>query len=125
MAPRPSSSSTSTASSAARSAPKPRIIPCSSSREILSTSPKALSNPVRTLPMAESQHLAVKPNSGEDDATQSRTLRDYYIMLRERIWIALPLALLVSVGLGYFQSRATPMYRSTATVQFDKPETIV
>ena len=77
--------------------------------------------------MAESQHLAVKPqhSSGEDDATQSRTLRDYYIMLRERIWIALPLALLVSVGLGYFQSRATPMYRSTATVQFDKPETIV
>ena len=43
--------------------------------------------------MAESQHLAVKPqhSSGEDDATQSRTLRDYYIMLRERIWIALPL----------------------------------
>jgi len=77
--------------------------------------------------MAESPHLAVQPHnqSGEDDLTQSRTLRDYYIMLRERIWIALPLALLVSVGLGYFQSRATPMYSAKATIQFDKPETIV
>jgi len=41
----------------------------------------------------------------EDDMVQRRTLRDYYIMLRERVWIALPLALLVSVSYGYWKSR--------------------
>ena len=46
-------------------------------------------------------------------------------MLRERLWIALPLALLVSVGYGYWQTRAIPMYAATATMQFEKPETIV
>jgi polysaccharide biosynthesis transport protein len=78
--------------------------------------------------MAESQPIAIKSHIGggaEDAAIQSRTLRDYYIILRERIWIALPLALLVSIGLGYWQSRATPMYRSRATMQFEKPDTIV
>ena len=78
--------------------------------------------------MAELPPTALKPQTaggGEEEAIQSRTLRDYYIMLRERIWIALPLALLVSIGLGYWQSRATPMYSARATIQFEKPETIV
>jgi len=78
--------------------------------------------------MADTHPLAVKSHVGpgpDEEAIQSRTLRDYYIMLRERIWIALPLALLVSIGLGYWQSRAVPMYSAKATLQFEKPETIV
>ncbi|OIR03700.1 tyrosine-protein kinase CpsD [mine drainage metagenome] len=61
----------------------------------------------------------------EDEIVERRTLRDYYIILRERFWIAFPLALLVSLGVGYYQSRQTPMYMSTATMQFEKPDRIV
>ena len=61
----------------------------------------------------------------EDDVVERRTLRDYYIMLRERLWIALPLALLISVGYGYRQMQVTPMYAARATMQFEKPDTVV
>src|SRR6185312_11158494 len=61
----------------------------------------------------------------EDDAIQRRTFRDYYIILRERLWIALPLAVLVAVSVGYWQARVPAMYAATATMQFDKPSTIV
>jgi capsular exopolysaccharide synthesis family protein len=61
----------------------------------------------------------------DDEIIERRTLRDYYIILRERVWIALPIALLVSIGLGYYQSRETPMYQSKATMQFEKPDRIV
>jgi capsular exopolysaccharide synthesis family protein len=61
----------------------------------------------------------------EDDILERRTLRDYYIMLRERLWIALPLALLVSLSLAYYQLRETPMYMSWATMQFEKADRVV
>ncbi|MCR6657219.1 MAG: polysaccharide biosynthesis tyrosine autokinase [Opitutus sp.] len=66
---------------------------------------------------------AAHPSGARDDDSlvERRTLRDYYIILRERLWIALPLALLVAVPLGYFKARETPMYLSTATMQFEKP----
>ncbi len=64
------------------------------------------------------------PNSDEA-AVERRTLRDYYIMLRERLWIALPLALLIAVGYAYKQLQATPTYVSSATMQFEKPERIM
>ncbi|MBI4621887.1 MAG: polysaccharide biosynthesis tyrosine autokinase [Verrucomicrobia bacterium] len=61
----------------------------------------------------------------DEDAIERRTLRDYYIILRERLWIALPLALLISVGYGYKKMQVTPMYSATATMQFEKPDTVV
>src|SRR3954451_24221940 len=61
----------------------------------------------------------------EDEVAERRTLRDYYIILRERLWIALPLALLISIGYGYKQMQVTPMYSARATMQFEKPDTIV
>ncbi len=61
----------------------------------------------------------------DDEIIEHRTLRDYYIILRERLWIALPIALLISISLGYYQSRETPMYMSRATMQFEKPDKIV
>lgn len=61
----------------------------------------------------------------DDDVVERRTLRDYYVILRERIWIALPLALLVSIGFAYYKSRAVPMYQSTASMRIEKPETVV
>lgn len=66
-----------------------------------------------------------RSNVKEDEIIERRTLRDYYIILRERLWIALPLALIVAIGLAYYQSRAVPLYRSTATLQLDKPEKVV
>lgn len=65
------------------------------------------------------------PPAVEEDAVERRSLRDYYIILRERVWIALPLALMISIGMGYYQAREVPMYAATATMQFEKPETVV
>ena len=78
------------------------------------------------MPLADSPSKSTASAVREDDnLAERRTLRDYYIILRERLWIALPIALLVAVPLGYFRARETPMYSSTATMQFEKPETIV
>ncbi len=79
------------------------------------------------MPTAEMSPKSPPPAnaSREDEIVERRTLRDYYIILRERLWIALPLALLVAVPMGYFKARETPMYASTATMQFEKPETVV
>jgi len=61
----------------------------------------------------------------EDEIVERRTLRDYYIIVRERLWIALPLALLIAVGYGYKKLQVVPLYSATATMQFEKPDTIV
>lgn len=61
----------------------------------------------------------------DDDIIERRSLRDYYIILRERVWIALPLALLLAIGFVYYKSRAVPMYASTASMRIEKPETVV
>ena len=61
----------------------------------------------------------------DEPLSERRTLRDYYIIMRERLWIALPLAVLVALTVGYWQARETKMYASSATMQFEKPETIV
>ena len=61
----------------------------------------------------------------EDAAVERRTLRDYYIILREKLWIALPLALLVSLSLGYWKASQPKMYAATATMQFEKADTVV
>jgi polysaccharide biosynthesis transport protein len=68
-----------------------------------------------------------RPAHRPDDevAVERRTLRDYYIMLRERVWVALPLAVIVGVGFFYWQARKTPVYEAVATLQFEKPETVV
>ncbi|MEO6995245.1 MAG: polysaccharide biosynthesis tyrosine autokinase [Lacunisphaera sp.] len=64
-------------------------------------------------------------HGNDQQIIERRSLRDYYVMLRERLWIALPIALLVAISLGYYQARETPMYSSTATLQFERPERVV
>ncbi len=68
-----------------------------------------------------------RPAHGNDDdvAIERRTLRDYYIILRERIWVSLPIAVVVAVGFFYMQARKTPVYEAVASLQFEKPETVV
>jgi polysaccharide biosynthesis transport protein len=66
----------------------------------------------------------VPPNRDEEVAVERRTLRDYYIMMRERLWIALPLAVLVAVGYSYKKLQVTPQYAASATMQFEKPDRI-
>ncbi len=61
----------------------------------------------------------------EEHASEHRTIRDYLIILRERFWIALPLALLVAIGYAYLQGRQIRMYAAQATMQFEKPDTVV
>ena len=65
------------------------------------------------------------PRGRDENAVEHRTLRDYYIIVRERLWIALPLALLVALPMGYYQMQETPMYESHTTLQFERPEKIV
>src|SRR5690349_3423984 len=60
----------------------------------------------------------------DDHVVERKTLRDYYIILRERLWIALPVAILAAVGYGYYQMRETPMYSATATIQYEHAETV-
>ncbi len=71
--------------------------------------------------------LKAPSSSGHSNETLSerRTLRDYLIILRERLWIALPLAILVGVAVGYKQAKKTPIYQTQATLQIEKPEKIV
>jgi succinoglycan biosynthesis transport protein ExoP len=64
-------------------------------------------------------------NYDADPAIERRTLRDYYIILREHLWISLPLALVISVGFFYYQARKAPVYEAVASLQFEKPETVV
>jgi len=64
-------------------------------------------------------------HGNDHQVTERRTLRDYYVILRERLWIALPIALLAAISLGYYQARETPMYSSVATMQFERPERVV
>ena len=61
----------------------------------------------------------------EEPAVERRTLRDYYIILREKLWIALPLAILVSIGFGYYKASRPKLYAATATMQFEKADTLV
>ncbi len=77
-----------------------------------------------------SHHAAPAKHGGSlhgNDAhvSERRTLRDYYIILRERLWIALPVAVIVALGFGYYKAQETPMYASTATMQFERPERVV
>lgn len=74
---------------------------------------------------AHKSSAAHKSPEKEDDVIERRTLRDYYIILRERFWIALPLALVISIGMAFYQSRAIPLYRSFATLQIEKPEKVI
>ncbi len=73
------------------------------------------------LPPRPSPH----PQAREETPIERRTLRDYYIILREKMWIALPLAILVALGLGYWKASQPRMYQATATMQFEKPDTVV
>ena len=67
----------------------------------------------------------VSLHGNDEQVVERRTLRDYYIILRERVWIALPVALLVTLVYGYLQAKETPMFSATATMQFERPERIV
>ena len=64
-------------------------------------------------------------HGNDHQVSERRSLRDYLVILRERLWIALPLALLVALSVGYYQARVTPMYSSAATMQFERPERVV
>lgn len=64
-------------------------------------------------------------HGNDNQVIERRSLRDYYIILRERLWIALPVALLVALSWGYYKAQETPMYSSTATMQFERAERIV
>jgi succinoglycan biosynthesis transport protein ExoP len=79
-----------------------------------------MSDPANTKP-AKPAH---RPGD-EDNAIERRTMRDYYIILRERVWISLPIAAVVALGFFYMQARKTPIYEAVATLQFEKPETVV
>lgn len=75
--------------------------------------------PPNAPPKAPSLH------GNDSQVVERRSLRDYYVILRERVWVALPVALLVALSVGYMKAKETPMYSSTATMQFERPERVV
>ena len=69
------------------------------------------------LPSTSPDHSGRPSLHGNDNqVVERRSLRDYYVILRERLWIALPVALLVSLSTGYYKAQETEMYASTATM---------
>ena len=64
-------------------------------------------------------------HGNDNQVVERRSLRDYYVILRERLWIALPVALLVALSIGYYNAQETEMFSSTATMQFERPERVV
>ena len=64
-------------------------------------------------------------SNNEDDAIERRTLRDYYIILRERVWIAAPVAVLCALAVFYYQSREVPQFSSHASLKFEKSDRVV
>lgn len=76
-------------------------------------------------PPVKSPAPVVSPPGADERVTERRTLRDYYIILREHLWIALPLALLAGAGFGFVKMRETPMYESRATLEFEREETVI
>jgi capsular exopolysaccharide synthesis family protein len=60
-----------------------------------------------------------------DVAGEGKTLRDYYIILREHVWISLPVAVVAALGYFFVHARKTPVYEAVASLQFEKPETVV
>jgi succinoglycan biosynthesis transport protein ExoP len=80
----------------------------------------AETTPQRTPPAPQSSF-----SRDTDEIVERRSVRDYYIILIERLWIALPLALLASVGYGYWKMKDIPLYAATATMQFEKPDTVL
>ena len=55
---------------------------------------------------------------------ERRSLRDYYIIVRERLWVALPVALLLALSFGYYKAQEIPMYSATATMLFERPRNV-
>jgi capsular exopolysaccharide synthesis family protein len=65
------------------------------------------------------------PGGDYEIAVEGRTLRDYYIILREHVWISLPVALVAALGYFLVHAHKTPIYEAVASLQFEKPETVV
>ena len=78
-----------------------------------------------TPPTAPGKHPSPSMHGNDHQVVERRSLRDYYVILRERLWIALPVALLTALVVGYFQADVPHMYSSTATMQFERPDRVV
>jgi polysaccharide biosynthesis transport protein len=76
------------------------------------------------MPDAPLSPPASHPSHG-DALVERKNLRDHLIILRERLWIALPLAILLAAGYGYYKARAVPLFVARATMELEKPEKIV
>lgn len=81
--------------------------------------PDALPTSAPAKPSGSSLH------GNDNQVIERRSLRDYLVILRERLWIALPVALLVALSVGYWQAQEIPMYSSSATMQFERPDRVV
>src|ERR1700712_2289760 len=81
--------------------------------------------PAFDLPSGSGKGAGPSLHGNDQQVTERRSLRAYLVILRERLWIALPLPLPVSISLGYYQARETPMFSSMATMQCERPERIV
>jgi capsular exopolysaccharide synthesis family protein len=81
--------------------------------------------PENLQPNSSSQAAGSSLHGNDNQVVERRSLRDYYIILRERLWVALPVALLVSLSVGYYKAQEIPMYSASATMQFERPERVV
>jgi len=77
------------------------------------------------MPDSATKNPAPVGSNRSEPVLERRSLRDYYVIIREHIWLALAVSVLVSVSTGYYLARQTPVFASTATLQFQRPERVV
>lgn len=68
---------------------------------------------------------ATVPPSPDGVFARQTTLRDTLIQVRERLFLTLPIAVLIAIGVAYHQFRAPPRYESTAILQVERPDRVV
>lgn len=72
-----------------------------------------------SFPTTESPAVSPAP------ATRGSSLREMLIAVRERLAYTLPIAVIVAVAWAYHGASETPLYRSTATLQLERPDRVV
>jgi capsular exopolysaccharide synthesis family protein len=63
--------------------------------------------------------------TGVSEPMRFTPLQDFLVQLRERLMFTLPLSLLITLLVGYYQASVPPMFSSSTTLQVERPEKVV
>jgi len=76
----------------------------------------------------ERKPAALQPGekpTGVSEPMRFTPLQDFLVQLRERLMFTLPLSLLITLLVGYYQASVPPLFSSSTTLQVERPEKVV